>query len=297
MSETRSFLITGANKGIGLALTKRILKEIDNSFVFLGSRNKQRGLTAIEAVIEENEKAKGRVKVVEIDVSKENSINLAKNEVEKFLEENVDNQPLEGIVNNAGVFGQNTMATILNINVSGSYKVTKAFEPLLKKNGRVVNVSSSLGPSFVAGLNETWKKFFFNTDVKWSDISELMNIIIEEYDSDKRTNDKLTEMGVAEANVQAAYGLSKGLLNSLTMMQAKDYPTLKVNSTCPGFIFTDMTSHYVKGDEAAAKKMGMTDVESGTISPFYLLTSDKVNTGDYYNADATKGALSKLIIF
>lgn len=51
MSETRSFLIIGANKGIGLALTKRILKEIDNSFVFLGSRNKQRGLTAIEVSV------------------------------------------------------------------------------------------------------------------------------------------------------------------------------------------------------------------------------------------------------
>lgn len=48
MAKSRTFFITGANKGIGLALSKRVLKEIENSFVLLGSRNKTRGITAVE---------------------------------------------------------------------------------------------------------------------------------------------------------------------------------------------------------------------------------------------------------
>lgn len=199
---------------------------------------------------------------------------------------------MEGIVNNAGVFGKNTMATMLNVNVNGVYNVTKTFEPLLKKNGRVVNLSSMLGPSFVKGLNKTWRDYFCNPNVEWSEVVTLMNTVIEEFDSNKGINDKLKEMGVTNANVQSAYGLSKALCNSVTMIQAKDYPNLKVNSCMPGFIFTDMTSHYAKGDETAAKKMGMKDVDSGTHCPFYLLTSEKLTTsGNYYNEDASKGSL------
>lgn len=46
-----SYVVTGGNKGIGLAIVKQILKKIDNSFVFLGSRSVERGNQAINVFI------------------------------------------------------------------------------------------------------------------------------------------------------------------------------------------------------------------------------------------------------
>lgn len=44
----KSYLVTGGNKGIGLAIVNRILNEIDNSFVFIGSRSLERGKEAVK---------------------------------------------------------------------------------------------------------------------------------------------------------------------------------------------------------------------------------------------------------
>ncbi len=39
----RRILVTGANKGIGLAIARAILEEHDDTFVYLGSRDADRG--------------------------------------------------------------------------------------------------------------------------------------------------------------------------------------------------------------------------------------------------------------
>ena len=44
----KSFFVTGANKGIGLETVKRILSDIKNSFVYLGSRKESNGRSAVE---------------------------------------------------------------------------------------------------------------------------------------------------------------------------------------------------------------------------------------------------------
>lgn len=44
----RRILVTGANSGIGLALTKQLVA--DNCHVYLGSRNAERGMKAVEEV-------------------------------------------------------------------------------------------------------------------------------------------------------------------------------------------------------------------------------------------------------
>ena len=38
------------------------------------------------------------------------------------------------------------------------------------------------------------------------------------------------------------YGMSKALLNSYTMMLAREHPKLKINSCSPGYILTDLTA-------------------------------------------------------
>lgn len=48
------FLVTGANKGIGLAVVRGLLDASKVAFVFLGSRDAGRGQTAVKSLIAEN---------------------------------------------------------------------------------------------------------------------------------------------------------------------------------------------------------------------------------------------------
>lgn len=48
---SRPILVAGANKGIGLATVRRLLGEADDAFVFLGSRDTDRGEAARDGLI------------------------------------------------------------------------------------------------------------------------------------------------------------------------------------------------------------------------------------------------------
>ena len=84
----KRIVVTGGNKGIGLAIIKRILNEFSDSFVFLGSRNRERGEKAIdETIIELGDSVRSRVKVLDIDVTSDESVQEAAVSVKSILEE------------------------------------------------------------------------------------------------------------------------------------------------------------------------------------------------------------------
>src|ERR1700733_4182761 len=91
----KTVLITGANKGIGFETAKQMAQL--SYFVYLGSRDKIRGLDAINKL-----KALGisNVELIEIDVTNINSIIQAKQEMEKKM------QALDVLINNAGIAGE-----------------------------------------------------------------------------------------------------------------------------------------------------------------------------------------------
>lgn len=76
MAMTR-FLVTGANKGIGLAIVKGLLQAEKHNFVFLGCRDMGRGLDAVKALTDENADFKGRVEALKIDVANDESVTQA----------------------------------------------------------------------------------------------------------------------------------------------------------------------------------------------------------------------------
>ena len=50
----RRILVTGANKGIGLAIVQAILLEKDDAFVYLGARDPDRGRSARQGLVDEH---------------------------------------------------------------------------------------------------------------------------------------------------------------------------------------------------------------------------------------------------
>ncbi|MCE0536442.1 SDR family oxidoreductase [Kineosporia rhizophila] len=140
MSETKTALVTGANKGIGYEIARQLGKL--GYRVGVGSRDGERGAEAVDRL-----KAEGLdVFAVPLDVTSDESVQAA---VGAFTE-------LDVLVNNAGINGGafqlpsgtdlERFRRVIDTNVFGVMRVTNAFLPLLRRSAapRIVNLSTSM---------------------------------------------------------------------------------------------------------------------------------------------------------
>jgi NAD(P)-dependent dehydrogenase (short-subunit alcohol dehydrogenase family) len=145
MSEPLIALITGANKGIGLETARQLGKK--GMFVFVGSRDKGRGIAAAEKLSADGIKCEA----VELDVTKPETIWAAAELVGRRFGR------LDVLVNNAAIVlddqkkkpSDQTLEVwrrTFETNFFGMIAVTQALLPLLLKSkaGRIVNLSSGL---------------------------------------------------------------------------------------------------------------------------------------------------------
>ena len=91
----KKILVTGGNKGIGLAIVEKILEADEQSFVYLGSRNTERGEASKNDLLKKAKSYKERIEVLSLDVSNDKSVSEAFKIVEKKCE--VEGQKLYGI--------------------------------------------------------------------------------------------------------------------------------------------------------------------------------------------------------
>ena len=196
--EKRIALVTGANKGIGFEVARQMARK--GFHVFLGARNSDAGVAAVQKLNKEGENEDyGEITVLKIDVSKPDSIRSAAEEFSRKSDR------LDTLVNNAGILLDGdkdvltvtpaTFETTLRTNTLGALLVAQAFVPFLKKSDspRIVNVSSGGGQ--LAGGADGWAP---------------------------------------------AYCISKTALNGVTAQLAAALPKFAVNSVCPGWVRTDM---------------------------------------------------------
>ncbi|GAU65815.1 putative oxidoreductase [Streptomyces sp. NBRC 110611] len=138
-------LVTGANKGIGRQIARRLAAE--GMTVYLGARDEDRGREAERALAGEGLD----VRFVQLDVTVQAQIDAAVQRIE------AERSRLDVLVNNAGVVVEwgvavtevtaERMRAAFDVNVFGTVAVTQACVPLLRRSpaGRVVNMSSPLG--------------------------------------------------------------------------------------------------------------------------------------------------------
>jgi len=140
---TKIALVTGGNRGIGLAIAQGLIKA--NVRVIIGSRSLEKGKAAVEKLDSPLASA------VEIDIADDESIKRAFNELSGKIDR------LDVLINNAGIYPDNgfdiltidrdLLAKTLNVNTFGAIKTTQIFLPLLEKaeEARVINYSSGYG--------------------------------------------------------------------------------------------------------------------------------------------------------
>ncbi|HEV2110420.1 MAG TPA: SDR family oxidoreductase [Gammaproteobacteria bacterium] len=142
MSETKTAVVTGANRGIGFETSRELARR--GFHVVLTARNLAAGAGALKRL-----QADGlSVELRKLDVtSGEDAQALARQLRETRGRVDV-------LVNNAGILPDKdgtldvsavTLMEILNTNTLGAVRLIQALAPLMAKGGRIVNVSSGLG--------------------------------------------------------------------------------------------------------------------------------------------------------
>lgn len=196
-------LVTGANKGIGLEISRQLAEA--GVTVVMGARNLQRGQDAANPLAE----AGLAVQAIKIDLNDEATVASAAKEITARYGR------LDILVNNAGIVepedGPPSVATIaavrnlLETNFLGTLTVTQAMLPLLRQSeaGRIVNLSTTLGSLEING--DPTSPYY-------------------------------------EARL-IGYNASKAALNMLTVQLAAELKdtSIVVNSIAPGYVKTDLT--------------------------------------------------------
>jgi len=201
----KTVLITGANKGIGFETAKQMAQL--GYFVYLGSRDKSRGLDAISKL---KEMGISNVECIEIDITNIHSVIQAKHELESKTE------GLDILINNAGIAGEmpqnistgdmQNLRKVFETNFFGTVQTTQQFIPLLQKSNEpvIVNVSSELGSLTIHNRRQNPNYELFD-----------------------------------------AYSCSKTALNAFTVMLANEFrnTNFKINSVTPGYTATDFNQY------------------------------------------------------
>jgi NAD(P)-dependent dehydrogenase (short-subunit alcohol dehydrogenase family) len=280
----RRIFVTGANKGIGLAIVEAIVAEHADTFVYIGSRDVERGRAAAAGLGRKHADWQARIEVVPLDVADDRSVADAARHVSASLQ----GDTLYGVVNNAGIgLGQDGLAAMFDTNTLGVHRVCEAFVPLIDAQaGRVVNVTSAAGPSFVATCSAERQRFFLDAQTTWP----LLRAFIDECLAVGGDAPAFAAKGLGNGS---AYGLSKACTNTYTMILARERPSLRVNACTPGFIATDMTRHFAESERKSPAELGMKTPAEGARAPMHLLFATLAGNGRYYGSDAKRSPLDR----
>ena len=278
----KRILVTGANKGIGLATVENLLQNHPDTFLILGSRDEKRGDETVGLLTSKEPYWSDRLMMLAIDVSNDESVTMAATTVASSFE--ADAKPLYGIINNAGIGSSSIgLEPTLQVNTWGIHRVCEAFIPLLEASGRIVNVTSAAGPNFVEVADEMTRKMLNDPVVQWDAVEEYISRCISESKDSASTTSGLGN----------AYGLSKACANALTLILARQNPGLTINACTPGFIETDMTRPFAESQGKSASEMGMKTPEQGSSASIFLMMGEVPGSGMYFGSDCLRSPLDR----
>jgi NAD(P)-dependent dehydrogenase (short-subunit alcohol dehydrogenase family) len=186
-------LITGASRGIGREVARTLAGE---------------GWHVLSAV-RDPKSAPAGTQAEAVDMADAESIEA----LAKRLR--IRNERLDALVNNAGVYN-GPARRIWDINVRGPLLLTRALQPPLAPNARVVMVTS--GPGQLSAQPAGLVRRLSNPNLSLSDLDDLGD------------------------EAPGGYGVSKAALNAMARLFAKEPKPqgILVNAISPGWVRTDM---------------------------------------------------------
>nr|BAB62840.2 carbonyl reductase 1 [Cricetulus griseus] len=250
---SRVALVTGANKGIGFAITRELCSKFSGDVV-LTARDEARGKAAVQQLQAEGLSPRFH----QLDIDDLQSIRALRD----FLLKEYGG--LDVLINNAGIAFKNADPTPFHIqaevtmktNFFGTQDVCTELLPLIKPQGRVVNVSSMESLRALKNCSLELQQKFRSDTITEEELVGLMNKFVE--DTKKGMHEK-------EGWPNSAYGVTKigvtvlSRIHARKLSQQRRDDKILLNACCPGWVRTDMA-----GPKAPKSP------EEGAETPVYL---------------------------
>ncbi|KAI9591104.1 hypothetical protein BDF19DRAFT_456297 [Syncephalis fuscata] len=273
MSTTKVIVVTGANKGIGREIVRRIAREYGKGeysawtqplVLYLTARNEQLGRTTLQQLKEEltyerpesSSPVPVELRFYQLDVTQSTSIQDLYNMLKR------EHGGLDILINNAGIaykgntFDETVARTTITTNYFATVNITNTLLPIIKHNGRVVTLGSQSARLSYLSSDQLRQRF---TDPKKTEasVTALMNEFIASV-----TDGTFEEKGWP----RQTYAVSKmGVLAYVSSLAHNARKDVSYFSCCPGWCRTDM-----------AGMAATYSAEEGSDTPVYLaLTDDK----------------------
>ena len=231
LPESRIILVTGANRGIGLAVVKKFFVDFPKDTVLLASRDRTRGEEALSGL-----GSPANVHVIELDTSSKESIDKAAAEIRQKYKH------LDIIINNAGIARMDnsfeSAKATMETNYFGVRWLNDKLISLVRVNGRIVNVSSGFACYALHGTSKELHAKYSSDKLTADEIDHSINDLLRAIEKD--------EPDKAGFDMRfGSYGASKAALNALTRVEAREWKNknVLVFSVCPGFCSTDLNNH------------------------------------------------------
>ncbi|XP_002721307.2 carbonyl reductase [NADPH] 1-like isoform X2 [Oryctolagus cuniculus] len=233
-SDRRVALVTGANKGVGFAIT-RALCRLFSGDVVLTARDEARGRAAVQQLQAEGLSPRFH----QLDITDLQSIRALRD----FLRKEYGG--LDVLVNNAGIAFKMEDTTPFHIqaevtmktNFHGTRDVCTELLPLMRPGGRVVNVSSLEGHRTLKSCSPELQHKFRSETITEEELVGLMKKFVG--DAKKGVHQK-------EGWPDTTYGVTKIGVTVLSRIQARHLSEQRggdkilLNACTPGWVRTDM---------------------------------------------------------
>lgn len=248
-------VVTGANRGIGYEVVRGLCKQFSGD-VILCARDNQRGEEAINKLKEEGLQAKFH----QLDITDESSVKNLK----EYLLANYSGVDL--LVNNAAIYhrpssdpeSKNKQIEVFKVNYLSTANVCDNLLPIVKNNGRVVNVSA-MGGMLVSVRAGKLREILNDIELTRSKLDEMAHEYLDQLSKGQDQFSNYAFFG--------SYVIAKVFLCALTWIQQRemliDSRKIRVFATHPGFVVTDMTS-----------KLGELSAEEGAKSTLHAALAD-----------------------
>ncbi|CAH0599108.1 unnamed protein product [Chrysodeixis includens] len=230
MAENKVAIVTGANKGLGYAITQKLCEKYKGK-VYLTCRDEVKGRKACEELT----KLGLNPTFHQLDVTENES-------VKKFVTHIHDNkEEVEILINNAGVLYLKDALEprfvqaehTISVNFTSLVFLTEAILPFMKSGAKIVNISSSSGHLSRIPSEELRNKF--RSDKLTLD--ELKSLVSSYVEDVKENRDVKNGWG------DSPYVVSKVAVNAYTFMLHRKLSSqgITVNCVHPGYVQSDMT--------------------------------------------------------
>ena len=237
-SSAKVAIVTGSNKGIGFATVKKLCKNFSGE-VYLTARDASKGLAAVAQLEVQGLEPKFH----QLDVTSIESVEALKQHIiDKY-------GGVDILINNAGIDYQlramspniEQVTNTINTNFTGVVSMCRAFLPLVRPHGRIVNVSGSSG--HISILQKNLQDKFTDPNLTEAQLIDLMGQFVKDVAdgsyAEKGWPDKVT-------GFDTPYAVSKVAVTTFTRVLGREVRKLGkedilVNACCPGWCKTEMT--------------------------------------------------------